>query len=136
MQHRITCLLRRALFLFGVAISLQTALIAQRGTHVTKRVSFQPGHNSTVITGRARWGTRYIYLLRARAGQTLSVQLEGVPVMRIIPPDAKNYEALKGADIVRDWSGALPKTGDYQIDVGHTDDQYGTAPFKLEIKIE
>ena len=109
---------------------------AQRGTHYTRRVSFKSGSNSTVISGRARWGASYIYLLRARAGQLLTVHLEGVPVMRIIPPETKDHEALDGADIVRDWSGRLPTTGDYRIDVGHTNDEYGIAPYKLEIKIE
>ena len=108
---------------------------AQKGTHFTKRVTFQRGANSTTIKGSARWGATYIYLLRARAGQTLSVRLEGVPVLRIIPPGAKHFEPLPGADLVKEWSGTLPKTGDYQLDLGHTDDRYASAPYTLEISI-
>lgn len=123
------------LLLLALTVSVPPA-VAQKGTHVTRRVNFQPGSSSTVIKGKARWGTSYIYLLRARAGQTLTVRLEGVPVMRIIPPGAKNYEALEGADVVKEWSGKLPTTGDYRIDIGHTNDKYGTAPYELEIRIE
>jgi len=108
---------------------------AQKGTHITKRVTFQHGTNSTRIKGSARWGATYIYLLRARAGQTLTVHVEGVPVLRIIPPGAKNFEPLPGADLVKEWSGTLPKTGDYRLDLGHTDDRYGNAPYTLEITI-
>lgn len=135
MPARMVHSIRGLLFLLTVAASIQVA-IAQKGTHITRRVSFQTGSSSTVIRGKARWGASYIYLLRARAGQTLTVRLEGVPVMRIIPPGAKNYEALEGADIVREWTGKLPANGDYQIDVGHTNDKYGIAPYKLEIKVE
>ncbi|HEY6120450.1 MAG TPA: hypothetical protein VIV66_10845 [Pyrinomonadaceae bacterium] len=110
--------------------------LAQKGTHIFKRVTFRSGTNSTVIKGSARWGASYIYLLRARAGQTLSVRLQGVPVLRIIPPGAKHFEPLPGADLVKEWSGTLPRTGDYQLDLGHTDDRYGSAPFTLEIKVQ
>jgi len=116
--------------------ALSHALGAQKGTRVVRRLTFAKGSNSTTIKGRARWGTSYIFLLRARAGQQLTLHLDGVPVARIIPPGARNYEALEGADLVKDWTGKLPKTGDYQIDVGHTDDRYGDAPYKLEIKVE
>ena len=128
-------LIKCSLVLLLLSISLQ-AVIAQKGTHVTRRVNFQPGSNSIVVKGRARWGTSYVYLLRARAGQTLTVHLEGVPVVRIIAPGAKDYQALPGGDIVKDWSGKLPETGDYRIDVGHTNDEYATAPYKLEIRVE
>lgn len=119
-----------------LSVGMSHVVFAQKGTHVMKRVTFQRGRNSTVIKGQAHWGASYIYLLRARAGQTLTVHLEGVPVARIVPPGAENYEALAGADNVNDWSGKLPKTGQYQINVGHANDAYAAAPYTLEIKIE
>ena len=126
----------KAFLLLLLATPFSDIAIAQKGTHIIKRVSFRAGKNSTVIKGSARWGASYIYLLRARAGQTLTVRLLGVPVLRIIPPDARNFEALPGADLVREWSGTLPKTEDYRLDLGHTDDRYGSAPYTLEIKVE
>src|SRR6266403_1424089 len=111
----------KAFLLFLLVVSFSETAIGQKGTHIIKRVSFRSGKNSIVIKGSARWGASYIYLLRARAGQILTVRLQGVPVLRIIPPDARNFEALPGADLVREWSGTLPKTGDYRLDLGHTD---------------
>ncbi len=121
---------------FLLALVLPHSLLAQKGKHITRRVSFAKGNNSSTIKGKARWGASYIYLLRARAGQTLSVSLEGVPMFRIVAPGAQNYEALEGADNVKDWRGELPKTGDYMINVGHADDAYTDAPYRLEIKVE
>ena len=109
---------------------------AQKGTHITRRVKFARGQNSTTIKGSATWGTSYIYLLHARAGQTLTVSVEGVPVFRIVPPGARNYEALEGADNVKEWSGRLPRTGTYQINVGHADDAYADAPYELKISVQ
>ncbi len=132
-------LTRRLKCFFSVVLAatvMSQAVIAQKGTHVTKRVSFQPGSNATVIKGKANWGTSYIYLLRARAGQTLTARVEGVPVLTIIPPGTRNYEPLPGADVVKEWTGKLPKSGDYRINLGHTDDRYSDVPYKLEIKVE
>ena len=125
-----------AFLLLGLIFFLPFAAAGQKGTHYTKRVKFAPGQTSTVIKGRANWGASYIYLLRARAGQNLSVKIEGVPVLRVVPPKARDYEALEGADTVKQWSGRLPMTGDYQINVGHADDNYTEAPFTLRITVE
>jgi len=134
-RHKPLILIKCILSLL-ISVCLFNVVSAQKGTHVVKRVTFQRGSNSTVIKGKARWGASYIYLLRARAGQALTVHLEGVPVARIVPPGTENYEALAGADNVNDWSEKLPKTGEYQINVGHANDAYAAAPYTLEIKIE
>lgn len=126
----------RLALIFFLILSPFPGVFAQKGTHVTRRITFQKGSNSTVIRSKARWGTSYIYLLKARAGQVLTVHLEGVPVIRIVPPGARNYESLEGADNVHDWSGTLPRNGNYQLNVGHTNDAYTNAPYTLEIKVE
>jgi antitoxin (DNA-binding transcriptional repressor) of toxin-antitoxin stability system len=128
--------MKKYLLALLLLILLFHSVSAQKGTHITKRVTFPRGSNSTIIKGRARWGASHVYLLRARAGQVLTMHLEGVPVARIVPPRARNYEALEGADNVKDWAGKLPKTGVYQINVGHADDAYTDVPYILEIKVE
>ncbi|HEV2914958.1 MAG TPA: hypothetical protein VGX92_16900 [Pyrinomonadaceae bacterium] len=112
-----------------------SAVYAQKGTRVVRRVRFASGRTTAVLKGKARWGTSYIYILRARAGQTLTVHVAGVPVFRIVAPGARNYEALEGADNVKDWSGELPLSGDYKINLGHADDAYADAPYTLEVTI-
>ena len=129
--------LKRALLpLLIIALCAAGTPAVQKGTHITRRVKFARGQNSTVIKGQATWGASYIYLLHARAGQTLTVSIAGVPVFRVVPPGARNYEALEGADNVKEWSGRLPRTGTYQINVGHADDAYADAPYELKISVQ
>ena len=108
---------------------------AQKGTTINRRVRFPRGRTTAVLKGKANWGASYIYRLRARAGQTMLVHITGVPTFRIIPPGSRNYEALPDADNVQDWSGDLPRTGDYQIIVGHANDDYSLVPYTLEITV-
>jgi hypothetical protein len=115
-----------------VTVSLAAA---QKGTTINKRVQFPRGRTTAVLKGKANWGASYVYRLRAQAGQTMLVHITGVPTFRIIAPRSRNYEALPGADNVQDWTGELPRTGDYQIVVGHANDNYTLAPYTLEITI-
>jgi hypothetical protein len=108
---------------------------AQKGTTINRRVQFPPGRTTAVLKGKANWGANYVYRLRARAGQTMIVHVTGVPTFRIIAPGSRNYEALAGADNVQDWTGELPRTGDYQIIVGHANDNYTLAPYTLEVTV-
>ena len=126
---------RRFLAALVLIAVVAVAAPAQRGTHVVRRVSFPRGRTTVLLKGSAKWGASYIYVLRARAGQTITVHSTGVPVFRVVPPGARNYDALPGADNVRDWSGRLPADGDYKINIGHADDNYTRAPYTLEVTI-
>lgn len=108
---------------------------AQKGTTINRRVQFQRGRTTAVLKGKANWGASYNYRLRAQAGQTMIVHVTGIVSFRIIPPRSRNYDALPGADNVRDWTGALPASGDYQIVVGHANDNYTLAPYTLEVTV-
>lgn len=134
------CLTRSALLLSLVAVLCTTLLLpptfAQKGTVITRRVQFARGRTTAVIKDEATWGTTYRYFLNARAGQTMSVHVTGVPdaVVEFYPPEA-GTEPLEGADSVKDWSGKLPETGRYAIFISHTRDGVKSAPYTLEITI-
>ncbi|HEX8709107.1 MAG TPA: hypothetical protein VF723_12750 [Pyrinomonadaceae bacterium] len=124
------------LFAAAAIILLTLSLTAaQKGTTINRRVQFPRGRTTAVIKGRANWGANYVYRLRARAGQTMIVHITGVTTFRIIAPGSRNYEALDGADNVQDWTGELPSTGDYQIIVGHANDNYTLAPYTMEVTV-
>jgi hypothetical protein len=130
---------RRGAMLLSLVAALcvmPLAAFAQKGTVVTRRVQFGRGRTTTVIKDRAAWGTTYRYYINARAGQSMSVHLTGVPdaVVEFYPPEA-GTEPLEGADGVKDWSGTLPETGRYAIFVSHTRDGVKSAPYTLEITI-
>lgn len=125
----------RALAATALILLTITVAAAQKGTTINRRVQFPRGRTTAVLKGKANWGANYIYRLRARAGQTMIVHINGVTTFRIVPPGSRNYEALAGADNVQDWTGELPRTGDYQIIVGHANDNYTLAPYTLEVTV-
>ncbi|HWT02658.1 MAG TPA: hypothetical protein VN256_20580 [Pyrinomonadaceae bacterium] len=88
---------------------------AQKGRSVTRRVNFPRGRTTTVLKGTVRRGLSHDYLLRARAGQTMTVHLTteaaGMSVT-ILRPDGETW-----IYDTKDWSGELPATGTYRINV-------------------
>lgn len=76
-------------------------------------------------------GTRNIYLLRARKGQTIILNITSVEQNAIFDIQAPNGEFLQ-REATR-WRGELPVTGDYSVIVGGT---RGNASYKLEIIIK
>jgi hypothetical protein len=95
---------------------------------VPKTIRFGRGRTTAVIRDTVRLCTSHEYSLRARAGQTMSVNLAtgsrtGLTVM------SPSGEAL--LDGGKDWSGELPEDGKYTLRVG-TD---ATAAYTLEVTI-
>jgi hypothetical protein len=97
------------LILFSISASAQKSI---------KRVSFAKGTTEAAISGTIRRYEFRDYLIRARAGQTISVKLNSkntFTVFTIFTPDGNN---LEGAAEMDDYdSAALPANGDYKIRV-------------------
>lgn len=96
---------------------------------INKQIRFARGRTTAVIKDTVRLCTSHVYSLRARAGQTMSVNLatgDRTSFTVYAPTDA-----FEDADGVKDWSGQLPETGQYQIIVA-TD---ATASYTLEVTI-
>ncbi len=88
------------------------------GVTIPRRVSFQPGAVSAALAGRASNRTPVSYLLRAQAGQTLTVRLVDFPTAALA---LTIYGLDDGVPLVRsdfglsEWSGVLNLTQDYMI---------------------
>ena len=86
----------------------------------SERVRFAGGASSTVIKGKIQ-GYHYVdYLVRAGAGQTLSVALKsGNPAnyFNLIAPGAGDSAMFVGSMSGNNFSGMLPSDGDYKIRV-------------------
>jgi hypothetical protein len=121
----------RALLLATLLLITVMDAAAQRDR--TRRVRFARGRTSTVIKDAVVRGTRDRYLLGARAGQTLIVHITSVEdnaVFDVYAPGGKRV--LAGARDTTDWTGELPRSGDYLIEVGGT---RGNATYTLEVTI-
>lgn len=97
---------------------------------IPKQIRFPRGRTTAVIKDTIRLCTGHDYRLRARRGQTMTVHLTtgNKTSFTLWTPTGDTPE---GADGAKDWSGELPETGDYTINIG-TD---ATAAYTLEVTI-
>lgn len=107
----------------------------------TKRVKFPPGRTTLVLNGRTTGGPSesggmdpIAYVLRAKKGQTMTLHLTSAKKNAVFGVYAPGMDLIGGAQTVSDWSGELPKTGDYEIIVFPEDEKTNTT-FTLEITV-
>ena len=115
----------------GVAPRATAAPLQCRGTDraITKQLRFARGRTTAVVKDTVRLCTSHEFVLRARGGQTMSINLvTGRKTSFTLQSPSGTVE---GADGVKDWSGELPESGDYVLIIG-TD---ATAAYTLEVTI-
>ena len=107
----------------------------------SRRVKFPPGRTTVVLKGRTTGGPSESggmdpvgYILRAKKGQTMTVHLTSAKKNAVFGVYAPGMDLIGGAQGVADWSGELPKTGDYEIIVFPEDEKTNTT-FTLEITV-
>lgn len=96
-----------------------------------RRVRFGRGRSSATVRGAASLGFPDMYLIDARAGQTMAVRLEAARkaiTFSVMGPAGSGL--LSGN--VRDWGGALREQGDYHVIVSAAE---GAGAYVLHISI-
>ena len=97
-----------------------------------RRVQFQRGSSSATVQGKASIALPDTFLVGARAGQVMSVQLTAPrKSVRFLVMSPKTTSLI--ADNARTWTGTLPETGDYHIIVD-ADERGGTYSMTISIK--
>ena len=124
----------RARFILTAVVLLAACggiVSAQR--NVRERVRFEPGRTSAVLRGSVSGRTSREYVLDARKGQYMTVHLSGErgPVFDISSPDGSGLSELE----IRDWEGALPRSGAYRIRVYGETENLPQRRYTLEIGI-
>ena len=119
--------------LVAMVLTLAVVVVAQKGTSLVTRIKFARGRTTAVEKGAVRRGISHDYLLKASAGQTMTVHLaaRGDVNFSIFSPGFK--EML--ADGAKDWSGELPRSGDYRINVLPDTTTERSIPFTLEVTV-
>lgn len=136
-SRRCAAVLLTALAAFAFSVQAQTV----------KRVQFQKGQTAASFKGRlpTGYGDYQAYVLRARKGQTLSVKLiTDDPEASITIYETKELGPDEDAITtdtphLRVWSGKLPITSEYSMQVYGPDDfgKKGTGKvYTLEISIK
>jgi len=97
-----------------------------------RRVQFQRGTSSTTLQGKVSIALPDTYLVGARAGQVMTIQLTA-PRQSIKFMVMASRTTTMLADNTRSWTGTLPETGDYQIIV-EGDEKGGSYSMTVSIK--
>jgi hypothetical protein len=128
-----------------VAALLCAAVVPPAFAGKEQRVRFKPGEKSATVAGRLPTAEAEYdaYVLGARKGQTLSFTLSAdddkayvvVYALELGPgEDLLTPASPEGApEALREWSGELPVTGDYSVQV-YSRGRGG--PYRLEMGVE
>src|SRR5438552_11992346 len=124
---------------FLILICAAAPAFAQHGGKAEPfRIEFRRGTNSSTVSGVVRGDEEAEYVLSAKKGQRLIIKLTSVPlkssVFQLLGEDNDTLELEYDANF--DYSGVLPKTGDYFISVKRPTEAKGTSRFKLTVMIK
>src|ERR1044072_3631707 len=98
----------------------------------SRRVQFKRGASSATVQGRVWLELSDTWIIGARAGQVMTVQLTSAPSsVKFMLMTSRTTQSL--ADNTRSWTGTLPDTDDYLILV-ETDAK--AAPYSITITIK
>jgi hypothetical protein len=113
------------------------------GAQVEKKVVFPKGKTSVSYSGRLpKFYADYdAYVLRSKAKRTLTVKLKTTdPKAYITIYETKEFgpdeDMISTGDNLREWSGQLPITSEYSVQVYGTDEgESSRAPYTIEISL-
>lgn len=98
----------------------------------SRRVQFKRGSSSAIVSGKVSIALPDTYLVGARAGQVMTVQLTSPQKsVRFLVMSPVSTSLI--ADNARTWTGTLPENGDYHIIVDG-DERGGTYSMTITIK--
>ena len=120
-----------------VPIACSPAIAQRGGKAEPNRIEFKRGTTSTTINGTVRGDEQAEYVLSAKKGQRLVIKLTSVPgkssVFQLL---GENNDTLGlEYDANYDYSGVLPKTGDYFITVSRPTQTKGMSRYKLTVTL-
>ena len=104
-------------------------VLGQTGSE--RRISFQRGRSSAIVKGVIASDDAITYLIGARSGQTMDLDISKGAAFRLFTPSG---EALQGGKGVSGATEDLEETGDYRIEVEHRS-QKKSVTFTLKVAI-
>jgi hypothetical protein len=126
---------RTILTIAVITLLLHAAPLYAKG--VEKRIAFHKGSSSQLLEGSVVRGDRDIYVVEARAKQTMIVfigSLEDNAVFTIVnKTTGKPLQGTEEGADAKGWTGILPSSGDYRIIIGGT---RGNAEYILKVEIQ
>ena len=96
-----------------------------------KAITLTPNTSSKRVEETVIRGTKNTYLLAARGGQLVNIEVTSLEENAVFTIIAPNGDSLLQETF--SWKGVLPETGEYQIVVGGT---RGNATYNLAVAID
>lgn len=125
---------------------------APTGPPAATTLAFPPGQPLTTVQGEVALGGTQLYVVTARAGQTLlvSVASDEAVTFQVFPPDVRPARSKDGKTLIegkalpdagpddnaKAWVGALPRNGTYLIALGLPETGPVVAPFALTVSLQ
>ena len=120
-----------------ILLACAAAMAQHGGKAEPRRIEFKPGAVSTILNGTVRGDEEAEYVLAAKKGQKLIIKLTSVPVkssvFQLLGEDNDTLGLEYDANF--DYSGILPKTGDYFINVKRPTEAKGTSRYRLTVTV-
>lgn len=130
MKKLLVCLLAGAL-LTGTALTAEAA----------KQIAFGKGKTSASVSGKVKGSDDVDYVLRASAGQTMTVDMKaskGAAYFNVLPPGSTGEAIFVGSSEGNHFKAELPSDGDYTIRVylmGGAKDSDKPVSYTLKVSI-
>ena len=99
-----------------------------------QRIRFARGTHSETVRGRVSRDTAMLYIVGAKAGQSMTVTMDGDAKTRFDLSGPKDTSGQAIASGETEWSGTLPDDGDYKLFV--FTEGNATAPFTLTVSVK
>jgi len=98
-----------------------------------ERITFGVGGQSVTIRDRFIGTGTHRYLLQANQGQTLTLRRQQGPFPTLRSPDGSVLVIGAEAENRPSWTGQLPKTGNYQVEL---DSNYRGYKYNFSVEIQ
>ena len=116
-------------------------LLAATASAKIIQVKFPKGRTTVILKGKTTGGPSesggmdpIAYHFRARKGQTMTLHLTSAKGNAVFGVYAPGMDPMNVGENAKDWTGPLPKTGEYEIIVFPQDEMTNTT-FTLELTI-
>ena len=132
---------RQSAFICGCVLVLfcaaQSVTAQNGGKAEPNRIEFKRGATSTIVSGVVRGDEEAEYVLSAKQGQRLTIKLTSVPakssVFQLLGEDNDTLGLEYDANF--NYSGVLPKTGDYFINVKRPTEAKGASRYRMTVTV-
>ncbi|MBL7988946.1 MAG: hypothetical protein JNJ94_12855 [Chlorobi bacterium] len=125
-----------ALLLAALTAFTSIAIAGGNGT-IVRQVKFARGKTSTVLRGVIKKNQEVVFVLNAKAGQTLTASVDASTqnndvVFSISGPNGSLMD--DGMEVTTTWRGQLPASGEYRLTMGMMESK--SSRYAMNISVE